>query len=84
MRASLTVPWEFINVECAPVQIIDTANMTVLAGPQGLKPGDELTVCDLDSFPLFPTFPLVFPRPFPFPILSPKVDRSTYCVRVCP
>lgn len=25
--------------------MIDTANMYILAGPRGLKPGDELTVC---------------------------------------
>lgn len=45
-------PFSFIDVDRAPVQIIDTANMTVLAGPKGLKPGDELTVCvTLTPFP---------------------------------
>ncbi|POS73347.1 hypothetical protein DHEL01_v208256, partial [Diaporthe helianthi] len=33
----------YLNHSCEPSLIIDTANMTVLAGPQGLKPGDELT-----------------------------------------
>lgn len=45
-------PLRFIDVGRASVQIIDTANMTVLAGPKGLKPGDELTVCvTLTPFP---------------------------------
>ncbi|KAK7704169.1 hypothetical protein SLS64_008727 [Diaporthe eres] len=33
----------YLNHSCEPSLIIDTANMTVLAGPKGLKPGDELT-----------------------------------------
>ncbi|KAK2604592.1 hypothetical protein N8I77_007506 [Diaporthe amygdali] len=33
----------YLNHSCEPSLIIDTANMTILAGPQGLKPGDELT-----------------------------------------
>lgn len=48
------VPREFVNPEHAPVQIIDTANMTVLAGPKGLKPGHELTVGATLTPPPFP------------------------------
>lgn len=29
-----------------PREILDTANLDILAGPKGLKPGDELTVSD--------------------------------------
>lgn len=47
----------FVDLERAPVQIIDTANMTVLAGPKGIKPGDELTVCVTSTpFPPLPIF----------------------------
>lgn len=43
-RGNIVLSSRFIDAEYAYVQIIDTANMNVLAGPEGLKPGDELTV----------------------------------------
>ncbi|CAJ2511793.1 Uu.00g074180.m01.CDS01 [Anthostomella pinea] len=33
----------FINHSCEPSLIFDTVNFNVIAGPQGLAPGDELT-----------------------------------------
>ncbi|KAK6955786.1 hypothetical protein Daesc_003430 [Daldinia eschscholtzii] len=33
----------YINHSCEPSLIFDTANMNVIAGPNGLKPGEELT-----------------------------------------
>ncbi|KXX82751.1 Histone-lysine N-methyltransferase ash1 [Madurella mycetomatis] len=33
----------YINHSCEPSLIFDTANMNVIAGPQGLQPGEELT-----------------------------------------
>jgi len=33
----------YINHSCEPSLIFDTGNFNILAGPQGLRPGDELT-----------------------------------------
>ncbi|KAL2160421.1 hypothetical protein VTH06DRAFT_1594 [Thermothelomyces fergusii] len=33
----------YINHSCEPSLIFDTSSMNVIAGPKGLKPGDELT-----------------------------------------
>ncbi|KAL2127363.1 hypothetical protein VTI74DRAFT_10866 [Chaetomium olivicolor] len=33
----------YINHSCEPSLIFDTGNMSVIVGPKGLKPGDELT-----------------------------------------
>ncbi|KAL8407625.1 hypothetical protein RB594_006450 [Gaeumannomyces avenae] len=33
----------YINHSCEPSLIFDTANLNILAGPKGLRPGDELT-----------------------------------------
>ncbi|TDZ30706.1 Histone-lysine N-methyltransferase ash1 [Colletotrichum spinosum] len=33
----------YINHSCEPSLIFDTGNLNILAGPKGLKPGDELT-----------------------------------------
>ncbi|KAH8907082.1 hypothetical protein BR93DRAFT_927937 [Coniochaeta sp. PMI_546] len=33
----------YINHSCEPSLIFDTANLAIIAGPKGLKPGDELT-----------------------------------------
>ncbi|KAI5928261.1 hypothetical protein F4810DRAFT_185853 [Camillea tinctor] len=33
----------YINHSCEPSLIFDTANLNIIAGPKGLKPGDELT-----------------------------------------
>ncbi|KAG9257669.1 uncharacterized protein F5Z01DRAFT_409281 [Emericellopsis atlantica] len=33
----------YLNHSCDPSLILDTANLDILAGPKGLKPGDELT-----------------------------------------
>ena len=33
----------YINHSCEPSLIFDTAGLNILAGPKGLKPGDELT-----------------------------------------
>ncbi|KAI1494445.1 hypothetical protein F5X96DRAFT_560409 [Biscogniauxia mediterranea] len=33
----------YINHSCEPSLIFDTANLNIIAGPKGLRPGDELT-----------------------------------------
>ncbi|KAL2185190.1 hypothetical protein L209DRAFT_781037 [Thermothelomyces heterothallicus CBS 203.75] len=37
----------YINHSCEPSLIFDTSSMTVIAGPKGLKPGDELTIYNM-------------------------------------
>ncbi|KAB5586059.1 hypothetical protein GE09DRAFT_1017034 [Coniochaeta sp. 2T2.1] len=36
----------YINHSCEPSLIFDTANLEVIAGPKGLKPGEELTASE--------------------------------------
>lgn len=44
----------YINHSCEPSLIFDTANFNIIAGPNGLRAGEELTVRHLTPMPVSP------------------------------
>ncbi|OTA96664.1 hypothetical protein M434DRAFT_66929 [Hypoxylon sp. CO27-5] len=53
----------YINHSCEPSLIFDTANMNIIAGPNGLRAGEELTVRHLTPIPMAQPFDCLCGKP---------------------